>query len=136
MRQGHLGFLPGRLVPRYFTLSWRLFFREYADLWTTLWHSWWINTTFAFRDGIITRSGIKGGVCAKNSVAYALVLIDFEEHDSPSPDSFKYVSRTGSLGASAIVSTFVKERAPIRVLRSHKLQSLWSPIVGIRYDGL
>ena len=71
-----------------------------------------------------------------NKEAYALVLVDFQEHDSHSPDEFKYVSKAGSFDASAIVSTFVKHRAPIRVLRSHRLQSLWSPIVGVRYDGL
>ena len=64
------------------------------------------------------------------------MLVDFDEQDSPSPNVFKYAPKAGSLDASAIVSTFVKHRAPIRVLRSHRLQSLWSPIVGIRYDGL
>ena len=71
-----------------------------------------------------------------NKEAYALVLVDFQEHESPSPDVFKYISKAESSDTSAIVSTFVKHRAPIRVLRSHRLQSLWSPIVGVRYDGL
>jgi hypothetical protein len=97
---------------------------------------WWINTVFAIRDGIIDKAIIKGGVCADETDAYAIVLVGSDEQDSNSPDSFTYRAPYANPGRYQLTSATSKSRNPIRVLRSHKLHSLWAPSSGVRYDGL
>jgi hypothetical protein len=97
---------------------------------------WWINGLFAFRDGIIDDKCTDGGICYNELGAYAVVLKDDDEANSPSPDKFTYRCRANDKGRFRLTAADFRSRHPVRVLRSNTLSSLWSPRAGIRYDGL
>ncbi|QDS77482.1 hypothetical protein FKW77_000048 [Venturia effusa] len=82
---------------------------------------WWIND---------------GGICYNELGAYAVVLKDDDEENSPLPDKFTYKCRTGDGGRFRLTAADFRSRFPVRILRSNTLSSLWSPRAGIRYDGL
>ena len=97
---------------------------------------WWINGLFAFRDGIISSTCTDGGIVYTKSGAYALVLKGDDETDAPNPGKFTYRCRFGDRGRFRLTSADFRSRYPVRVLRDHRLASIWAPKTGIRYDGL
>jgi hypothetical protein len=97
---------------------------------------WWINGLFAFRDGIIDDKCTDGGICYNELGAFAVVLKDADEENSPSPDKFTYKCRADDRGRFRLTAADFQSRYHVRVLRSNTLSSLWAPRAGIRYDGL
>jgi hypothetical protein len=97
---------------------------------------WWINGLFAFRDGIISSKCTDGGIVFTQNGAYALVMRGDDETNAPSPDKFTYRCRVSDAGRFRLTSGDFRSRYPVRVLRDHRLASLWAPRAGIRYDGL
>lgn len=98
--------------------------------------SWWINGLFAFRDGIINSACTEGGIVFSEGGAFAVVLRGDDEGDAPHPSRFTYRTRLGDRGRFQLTSADWKSRCAIRVLRDHRLASIWAPKTGIRYDGL
>ncbi|KAF2756851.1 hypothetical protein EJ05DRAFT_511633 [Pseudovirgaria hyperparasitica] len=98
--------------------------------------SWWINGMFACHAGIIDIETTDGGVCFDEHGAYAVVLKDDSEVEGSSPHTFTYRCGARDRGRFRLTGADSKARWPVRVLRSHALNSLWAPKVGIRYDGL
>ena len=68
--------------------------------------------------------------------AFALVMKGEDEVDAPHPSKFTYRCRYGDKGRFRLTSADYRSRYPVRVLRDHRLASLWAPKTGIRYDGL
>ncbi|KAI4730620.1 hypothetical protein E4T49_01520 [Aureobasidium sp. EXF-10728] len=97
---------------------------------------WWINTMFAFHDGIIANTSGDSGVTNCYSQAYALLLADSDEVDCTDPAHFTYRSTSGDSRRYRLCAGTLASRRPIRVLRSHTLRSFFAPRAGIRYDGL
>ncbi|KAK5116458.1 hypothetical protein LTR62_008007 [Meristemomyces frigidus] len=97
---------------------------------------WWINPTFAYREGIINHGETAGGVVADSVGAYAIVLAGAHERSSTSPDSFVFRASNHDQGRYRLTSGRPESRQSIRVLRSHTLRSFWAPKAGLRYDGL
>ncbi|KAK6001848.1 hypothetical protein QM012_002338 [Aureobasidium pullulans] len=108
-RNGDLGFLPG---------------------------DWWINTTFAYHDGIIANPSSDSNVTTCYTQAYALLLADSDELDCTDPAHFIYRSTSGDIRRYHLCAGTLASRRPIRVLRSHTLRSFFAPRAGVRYDGL
>ncbi|KAG9952593.1 hypothetical protein KCU85_g1956, partial [Aureobasidium melanogenum] len=108
-RNGDLGFLPG---------------------------DWWINTMFAYHDGIIANPSSDSGVTTCYTQAYALLLADGDELDCTDPAHFIYRSTSGDSRRYHLCAGTLASRRPIRVLRSHTLRSFFAPRAGVRYDGL
>lgn len=98
--------------------------------------SWWINTMFAFHDGIIAHSKNDSRVTNCYEKAYALLLTDSDELDCTDPAHFTYRSTPGDARRYRLCAGTPASRQPVRVLRSHTLRSFWSPRAGVRYDGL
>lgn len=98
--------------------------------------SWWINPTFAFRDGIIDRYDASGGITYDKVKACAILLTEDDEVAGTSSERVTYRTRTQDKGRYRLTSATRDERGPIRLLRSHNLRSFWSPRAGVRYDGL
>ncbi|KAF9638888.1 hypothetical protein BFW01_g9785 [Lasiodiplodia theobromae] len=97
---------------------------------------WWINGTFAFHAGIIDLNCTGGGICADKRGAYAVVMEGNDEVYTETPDKFKYRCKPNDPGRFRMTAADFKSRYPIRVLRSHTLNSLWAPRSGMRYEGL
>jgi hypothetical protein len=97
---------------------------------------WWINTSFAFRDGIIDRGSMDGGIVHNAESAFAIVLKDSVEDENPFNDTFTYIAKGHDPGRYRLTAATYKSRNPVRVLRCHNLLSAWSPRAGVRYDGL
>ncbi|EOD45489.1 hypothetical protein UCRNP2_7789 [Neofusicoccum parvum UCRNP2] len=97
---------------------------------------WWINGIFAFHAGVIDLNCTGGGICADKKGAYAVVMKGADEIYTESPDKFRYRCKSNDPGRFRMTSADFRSRYPIRVLRSHTLNSLWSPRSGIRYEGL
>lgn len=77
-----------------------------------------------------------GGIVADANGAYALLMTEEDETNSPTPLAFTYRARANDKGRYRMTAGTPESRLPIRVLRSHSLRSFWSPKAGIRYDGL
>lgn len=73
---------------------------------------------------------------ADSKGAYAVLLTGSDEVSSNAPDSFVYRARDADKGRFRLTAATIDSRHPVRVLRSHALQSFWSPRAGVRYDGL
>lgn len=118
--------------------AWRVSFRyETRQLvLTAMACSWWINGTFAFHAGIIDLNCTGGGICADKRGAYAVVMEGNDEVYTETPDKFKYRCKPNDPGRFRMTAADFKSRYPIRVLRSHTLNSLWAPRSGMRYEGL
>ncbi|KAF2726382.1 hypothetical protein K431DRAFT_213881 [Polychaeton citri CBS 116435] len=97
---------------------------------------WWINTMFAFRDGIIDSGDSRPGTVADSDGVYALLLVDDVEIWGPSFDTFTYRPVTNNHGVLKLIAGTEESRRPVRVLRSHGVRSFWAPRAGVRYDGL
>lgn len=78
----------------------------------------------------------EGGICTDGEKAYAVVLKHDDEVDARCPNEFTYRCRHTDKGRYRLTAANFKARYPVRILRSHTLNSLWAPKVGIRYDGV
>ncbi|KAI9701184.1 MAG: hypothetical protein M1836_001853 [Candelina mexicana] len=94
---------------------------------------WWIETTYAYQDGIIDDS--RDGITADEDGAYAIVVRDDHEIDSGRPDMMVYRA-TGTGRGKFMLMRNLNSRACVRVLRSSRSKSEWAPRAGVRYDGL
>ncbi|KAK4574942.1 hypothetical protein LTR86_000792 [Recurvomyces mirabilis] len=97
---------------------------------------WWINRLFAFREGIINHSEAEGGVIADSIGAYAVVLAGSQEKSCFNSSSFIFRPSNNDKGRYRLTSGAPESRQPVRILRSHNLQSFLAPKAGLRYDGL
>ncbi|KAE8867298.1 hypothetical protein PTNB73_05392 [Pyrenophora teres f. teres] len=98
--------------------------------------SWWINPLFAHHAGIIGLEACEGGTTYDKHGAYALLLKDTGEIEASSEDRFTYRVPQNDKGKFRLTSATPKSRDPVRVLRSHSINSVWGPKAGVRYDGL
>ncbi|KAJ4341765.1 hypothetical protein N0V95_007119 [Ascochyta clinopodiicola] len=97
---------------------------------------WWINPLFAHHAGIIGLESVEGGTTYDKEAAYALVLKDTGEIDATSEDFLTYRCPINDRGKFRLTAATPTARDPIRVLRSHSINSIWGPKAGIRYEGL
>lgn len=97
---------------------------------------WWINPLFAHHAGIIGLEACEGGTTYDKTGAYALVLKGTGEVDAESEEQFTYRVPQDDRGKYRLTAATPKSRDPIRVLRSHSINSIWGPKAGIRYEGL
>ncbi|KAL5449882.1 hypothetical protein PMIN06_006731 [Paraphaeosphaeria minitans] len=98
--------------------------------------SWWINTLFACHAGIIDVDTIDGGVCHDKYGAYAVVVIDGAELDAPTESTLTYRCGKDDRGRFRLTAATPRSREPVRILRSHSVNSMWGPKAGVRYEGL
>ncbi|KAL6705608.1 hypothetical protein ACN47E_006555 [Coniothyrium glycines] len=98
--------------------------------------AWWINPLFAHHAGIIGIESCEGGTTYDKHGAYAVVLKDSGEIEATSEARFTYRVPQNDRGKFRLTAATPKSRDPIRVLRSHSINSVWGPKAGIRYDGL
>lgn len=98
--------------------------------------SWWINSLFAFRDGIIDLSTTDGGIVHDDKGAYAILLRTTDEVEGANAEAFTYSARADDNGRYLLTAGTESSRHPVRVLRSHNVMSQWAPRAGIRYEGL
>jgi hypothetical protein len=97
---------------------------------------WWINTLFACHAGIIDIETIDGGICHDKYGAYAVVIIEGGELDSPTESTLTYRCGKDDRGKFLLTAATPRSREPLRVLRSHSVNSMWGPKAGVRYEGL
>ncbi|RPB23443.1 hypothetical protein L211DRAFT_849713 [Terfezia boudieri ATCC MYA-4762] len=109
---------------------------------------WWPFQTFALKDG--AHGSKMGGIHGRTNLGAFSVVVSggiYEGNDSDSGDRILYSGSKGgseedatseapytNATKSLVVST--KHNKPVRVLRSSRNNSRWSPSAGIRYDGL
>lgn len=98
--------------------------------------SWWISALFAHRDGIIDSASSEGRIVSDADAAYAIVMAGSDEVFSPDGQTIQYRARNNDPGRYRLTAASPESRHPIRVLRSHRLNSLWRPRAGLRYEGL
>ncbi|KAF2442885.1 hypothetical protein P171DRAFT_522571 [Karstenula rhodostoma CBS 690.94] len=125
-RRGGLGFQPGSYAcgilcssPKLIPLS-----------------RWWINTLFACYASIIDVDTIDGGVCYDKHGAYAIVIQEGGELDASTESTLTYRCGTDDRGRFRLTTATPRSREPLRVLRSHSVNSIWGPKAGVRYEGL
>lgn len=99
-------------------------------------HSWWISPLFAHRAGIIDSSNSEGGIVCGADAAYAVVLTGSDEVYAPDGETIQYRARDNDAGRYRLTAASPSSRHPVRILRSHRLNSVWRPRAGVRYDGL
>jgi hypothetical protein len=97
---------------------------------------WWINTLFACHAGIIDIDTIDGGICHDKYGAYAVVILEGGELDSPNESTLTYRCSKDDRGKFRLTAATPRSREPVRVLRSHSVNSMWGPKAGVRYEGL
>ncbi|CAN9123172.1 unnamed protein product [Alternaria alternata] len=97
---------------------------------------WWINPLFAHHAGIIGLEACNGGTTYDKHGAYALLLKDTGEIEAASEQRFTYRVPQTDKGKFRLTSATPKSRDPVRVLRSHSINSVWGPKAGVRYEGL
>ncbi|KAF2466298.1 uncharacterized protein BDR25DRAFT_317700 [Lindgomyces ingoldianus] len=98
--------------------------------------AWWLNPLFAHHAGIIDLESTEGGICFDKHGAYAVLLKDTGEIDAPSQDQLTYRCPRDDKGRYRLTSVDFRSRNPVRILRSHSLNSVWGPKAGLRYEGL
>jgi len=104
--------------------------------WTDICCRWWINPLFAHHAGIIGLEACDGGTTYDKHGAYALLLKDTGEIEASSEERFTYRVPQNDKGKFRLTSATPKSRDPVRVLRSHSINSVWGPKAGVRYEGL
>ncbi|OQN97653.1 hypothetical protein B0A48_16517 [Cryoendolithus antarcticus] len=97
---------------------------------------WWINALFALKAGIIDSADPKGGIVADAKGAYAVLMSGEDEIRGETAEEFTYRAREGDKGRYRLTAATVDSRQPVRILRSHNLRSFFSPVAGVRYEGL
>ncbi|EUC49453.1 hypothetical protein COCMIDRAFT_61313, partial [Bipolaris oryzae ATCC 44560] len=98
--------------------------------------SWWINPLFAHHAGIIGLESCDGGTTYDKYGAYALLLKDTGELEASSESRFTYRVPQKDKGKFRLTSATPRSRDPVRVLRSHSINSIWGPKAGVRYEGI
>ncbi|KAH7109853.1 hypothetical protein B0J11DRAFT_601363 [Dendryphion nanum] len=98
--------------------------------------AWWINPLFAHHAGIIDLETTDGGVCFDKNAAYAVLLLESSEVDAISESEIIYRCKPTDKGRYRLTAATARGRTPVRILRSHSLNSVWGPRVGVRYEGL
>jgi hypothetical protein len=98
--------------------------------------SWWISTLFAHHAGIIGLEAVEGGTTFDKHGAYAVVLKNAGEVEAGDGNSFTYRVPQWDKGKYPLTAATPRSRDPIRVLRSHSINSVWGPKAGVRYEGL
>jgi len=108
---------------------------------------WWPFQTFALKDG--AHGSKMGGIYGRTNLGAFSVVVSggiYEENDCDNGDRILYSGSKGNgedaaseapytnATKSLVVST--RHNQPVRVLRSARNNSRWSPSAGIRYDGL
>jgi hypothetical protein len=92
---------------------------------------------FACHAGIIDLESTEGGISHDKYGAYAILLKDTGEIEAATEDTFTYRCKPHETGKYRLTSATRKTRGmDVRVLRSHSINSIWSPRVGVRYEGL
>lgn len=91
---------------------------------------------FAYHAGIIGLESVEGGITFDQDGAYAIVLKERRDVEGISEDRFTYRCPLNDKGKFKLTSASHQSREPIRVLRSHSVNSIWGPKAGIRYEGL
>lgn len=91
---------------------------------------------FAHHAGIIGLEACNGGTTYDKHGAYALLLKDTGEIEAASEQRFTYRVPQTDKGKFRLTSATPKSRDPVRVLRSHSINSVWGPKAGVRYEGL
>jgi hypothetical protein len=79
---------------------------------------------------------VDGGICYDKHGAYAMLLKDTGEIEALAETNFKYRCGRNDKGRFRLTAATAKSRTPIRVLRSHSINSIWGPKAGVRYEGL
>ncbi|EMD58764.1 hypothetical protein COCSADRAFT_58043, partial [Bipolaris sorokiniana ND90Pr] len=98
--------------------------------------SWWINPLFAHHAGIIGLESCDGGTTYDKYGAYALLLKDTGELEASCESRFTYRVPQEDKGKFRLTSATPRSRDPVRVLRSHSINSIWGPKAGVRYEGV
>lgn len=91
---------------------------------------------FACHAGIICVDTIDGGICHDKYGAYAIFLNDQAELEAPTESTLTYRCNETDRGKYRLTAATPRSREPIRVLRSHSVNSMWGPNAGVRYEGL
>ncbi len=99
-------------------------------------YSWWINLYFAHHAGIIGLESIEGGTTFDKHAAYALLLKNTVDIEAASLEQFTYRCTQNDKGRYRLTVATPRSRKPIRVLRSHGMNSILGPKAGVRYEGL
>jgi hypothetical protein len=79
---------------------------------------------------------VEGGTTFDKHGAYALVLKDTGEVEACQGDAFTYRVPQWDKGKYRLTAATPRSRDPVRVLRSHSINSVWGPKAGVRYEGL
>lgn len=79
---------------------------------------------------------MEGGTTFDKHGAYALVLKDTGEVEACHGDVFTYRCPQWDRGKFRLTAATPRSRDPVRVLRSHSINSVWGPKAGVRYEGL
>jgi putative methyltransferase len=91
---------------------------------------------FAHHAGIIGLESCDGGTTYDKHGAYALLLKDTGELEASCESRFTYRVPQNDKGKFRLTSATPASRDPVRVLRSHSINSIWGPKAGVRYEGL
>jgi hypothetical protein len=94
---------------------------------------WWIKAAAACRDGIIHNS--TDGITADANGAYAILMTGDEEIVTYEANITIYRAQHRDRGVFKLMKNLTSQRL-VRVLRTWRLKSRFSPKAGIRYDGL
>jgi putative methyltransferase len=108
---------------------------RHLQLHTNVFFRWWINPLFAHHAGIIGLEACEGGTTYDKHGAYALLLKDTGEIEASSEERFTYRVLQNDKGKFRLTSATPKSRDPVRVLRSHSINSVWGPKAGVRFEG-
>jgi hypothetical protein len=79
---------------------------------------------------------VEGGTTFDKHGAYALLLKDTGEIEASGESEFTYRVPMADKGKYRLTAATPRSRDPIRVLRSHSINSVWGPKAGVRYEGL
>lgn len=91
---------------------------------------------FAHHAGIIGLESCDGGTTYDKHGAYALLLKDTGELEASCESRFTYRVLQKDKGKFRLTSATPRSRDPVRVLRSHSINSIWGPKAGVRYEGV
>lgn len=126
--------------------------RTYAGLVSAKYHGngdllngqWWPTQLCALRDG--AHGSSQAGISGKpGEGAYSCIMsggLDAKGQKYPDEDHGEWVFYTGTDSTDGKIADFTRRMLesvrskPVRLIRSHNLDSEYAPIVGFRYDGL
>ncbi|KAH8653446.1 PUA-like domain-containing protein [Xylariales sp. PMI_506] len=96
--------------------------------------NWWLNIACAQRDGIVA-SPLEKPTSGRYGIPALPLLSGKEEIVTKGPSTMVKYVRKGNW-SDMPTSLISRVGQQIRILRGHKLKSIYAPRVGIRYDGL